>query len=87
MKAEEEFMIMKKIGVMSGTTSHRVGKVLKDWGYRSHNGAPTKMALSKGMVEEHHPIEDKPWISQYTWHVKKTCQVLKMAGVFNPENN
>lgn len=87
MKATEEFMIMKDIGAMVNSTSHRVGKVLKEWGYRLQNGNPSPLAVSEGMVEERHPIEEQPWIIQYAWHVEKTCEVLKLAGVFTPENN
>ena len=87
MKATEDFLIMKEIGALCGVTSHQVGKVLKDWGYRLPSGAPTPLALSDGMVEERHPIEDKPWISQYLWHVEKTCEVLELAGVMKIGNN
>ena len=39
----ELFVTMTDLGRRYGTTAHRVGKILKDWGYRS----PSTMEWSK----------------------------------------
>ena len=73
----EKFQSMREIGQMVGATSHKVGRVLTDQGYRC-DGKPTAKAFHEGMVTDRGSTN--PGTYFYVWDVKKTLPLLEAAG-------
>ena len=74
----EEYCNMKTIGQLYGLSSHKVGRELRDCGYRQ-DGKPTKKAYSEGMAVVRHDPEHPEWIS-YLWHRAKVTELLEDFG-------
>jgi len=76
----EMYLTMTELGRRYGASAHKVGKILKDWGYRDLQGMPTPLAQDDGMVEQR-AVEDRPWVSHWAWHFAKTSEILEFAGL------
>lgn len=72
---EKIYKTMKEIGAEIGMTSHKVGKRLKELGFRTGDGKPSKLAFASNMVEQKW-TEDR---QNYLWtrDVAKTTKALK----------
>lgn len=73
----ETFQSMTEIGRMVGTTSHKVGRILTEQGYR-RDGKPTGEAFADGMVTDRGSTN--PGTYFYIWNVEKTLPLLEAAG-------
>jgi hypothetical protein len=70
---------MRDIGKLYGISSHKVGKELKDLGYRDESGKPTQMARGLGLVREVYDGEHPEWLS-FIWNVAKVSELLEDFG-------
>jgi hypothetical protein len=82
---ENEYLTMREIGKSFGVTSHRVGKALKDLGYRNEKGQPSQRAFDEAFVAQRW-AEDRPEIYLWAWHGRKTTDLLKSAGWKRPDD-
>jgi hypothetical protein len=75
-----EFCTMREIATgYENCTSHKVGKELKELGYRDENGRPTRKAFAEGMVQQRHdPNRAQFYI--WAWNKAKVCQLLEDFG-------
>jgi hypothetical protein len=76
----KRFLTMSQIAKQLGSTSRKVGQVLKDEGYRLPDGEPSPLAFSQGMVEKR-SFQDRPFVIYWAWHKTKTKKVLASAGL------
>jgi hypothetical protein len=76
---EHEYRNMRDIGKMYGKSSHQVGRELRDSGYRTPDGKPTKRALAEGMAILQRNPENPEWIA-CAWNVAKVTYLLEAYG-------
>jgi hypothetical protein len=70
-----DFWTMKEIGAVFNTTSHKVGKKLKELGLRTADGRPSRQAFEAGLC-------DQRWTSDrmnycWAWHAEETVRLLR----------
>ncbi len=73
-----EFWTMKEIGKLYGTTSHQVGRKLKEIGLRTPEGKPSVRAFSLGLVDRRFNTDGPGYC--WAWHHERTCALLEDAG-------
>jgi len=73
-----EYWTMKEIGSLFRTTSHKVGKKLKEVGLRTPQGRPSQRAFEEGYVQQRWD-EDRP-VYVWAWHKNKTVALLEANG-------
>ncbi len=76
--ASSDYMTMREIGQVFGTTSHKVGKKLKEIGLRTLSGKPSRTAFEGGLC-------DQRWTQDMThycwaWHTERTVRLLRESG-------
>ena len=76
---KHEYSTMKQIGGIYGITSHKVGRKLKELGYRTEKGSPSKMAFDDGLVKQRWAQDS--FVYQWVWHTEKVADVLDEAGL------
>ncbi len=69
------------LGEIFGVSSHKVGKWLKELGYRTEDGKPSAKAFAYGYVRQE-PTGRAPGTYYYVWNADKTITVLEFAGHF-----
>ena len=74
-----ECATMKEIGKMFGMTSHKVGKALKEMGFRTEEGKPSDKAFALGLVEQKWTQDHQHYL--WAWHRQKTVGLLEQAGL------
>jgi hypothetical protein len=80
-----EYWTMREIGKLLGTTSHVIGKKLKEIGLRTPDGRPSHRAFAGGYC-------DQRWTEEMThycwaWHKDKTLRALEEAGMARTEES
>ncbi len=74
-----EFGTMKEIAAQyEGCTSHKVGRELKELGYRDDDGRPTRKAFAERMVEQRF-ASDRP-VYLWAWNKNKVANLLETFG-------
>ena len=68
----ESFVTMRDIGAEYGLTSHKLGRILTDQGFRQ-NGKPTGKAFNTGWVQQRFAPDSENYM--WAWHVGK-CRIL-----------
>jgi hypothetical protein len=76
---EAEFLTMKEIGKVFGTSSHVIGRKLKELGLRNSEGRPTQAAFQGNYC-------DRRWTSDglnycWAWQRDKTIELLLENGL------
>jgi len=75
-----EFCTMREIAALyQGCTSHKVGKELKELGYRTKDGKPSQKAFDEKMVAKRHDA-DRPEFYIWAWDCAKVCELLETFG-------
>ena len=74
---DETFQTMRDIGAEHGLTSHQLGRILTDQGFRQ-GGKPTTKAFGHGWVEQRFAPASANYI--WAWHVGKTRTLLEFLG-------
>ena len=75
-----EFWTMREIArLYEGCTSHKVGKELKELGYREENGRPTRKAFAENMVAQRHDANRSQFYI-WAWNRAKVCELLEDFG-------
>jgi hypothetical protein len=77
--SDSDYWTMRDIGKVFGTTSHVIGRRLKELGLRTWEGRPSREAFDRGLCE-------KRWTQNmdnycWAWHGPKTVQLLREVGV------
>ncbi len=75
-----EYWTMRELAKLFGSTSHKIGRVLKQLGLRLENGAPSSQALHQGLVKRR-PVYGREFHDVWTWHVGRTLPYLEAAGL------
>ena len=75
-----EYMTMREIAKLFGSTSHQIGRALKRLGLREENGEPSPRAHQLGLVHKR-PVYEKECFDVWTWHVEKTIPFLEADGL------
>lgn len=77
---ENEYTNMKEIArLFVGATSHKIGRELRDCGFRDQNGRATQKALGSGMAMLRRDPEHPAWVS-VAWNRAKVCELLDDFG-------
>ncbi len=76
---ENEYVCMRDIGRFYAVSSHKVGRELKELGYRSNDGKPTRRAIVEKIVREI-PVKDMPERKQWVWHKARVMELLEVFG-------
>ena len=74
---DDSFETMRDIGAEHGLTSHQLGKILTQQGFRQ-DGRPTSKAFQCGWVSERYAAGMTNYI--WAWHVGKTRTLLELLG-------
>jgi hypothetical protein len=75
-----EYWTMKEIAALyQGCTSHKVGKELKELGYRTPDGRPSQRAFGEGIVQQRHD-SNRPEFYVWAWNSAKVCDLLESFG-------
>lgn len=74
---------MKEIGQEFGTTSHKIGKVLKELGYRNEKGRPSEKAFEQNLVAQRWMGINYLW----AWDRDKTIGILEKYGLERVDND
>lgn len=72
----DDYLSLEEIGLFLGTTSHRIGRLLKALGYRTLDGKPSNKAIRVGLAQKrygHYTTDRYVW----AWHKKKIFPILK----------
>ncbi len=77
--SNEMYWTMKEIGAVFGVTSHKVGKKLKELGFRTPQGRPSQRAFNEGYVQQRWAWESEVYL--WAWHRDKTTALLEQAGM------
>jgi hypothetical protein len=72
---ENEFLIMREIGKLFGTTSHVIGRKLKELGLRDDNGKPSWTAFQGGYCQRRWTRNMARY--NWAWHGEKTVCLLQ----------
>ena len=75
-----EYWTQREIAKLFGSTSHKIGRVLKQLGLRLENGKPSSRAHQLGLVRKR-PVYGKEYFDVWTWHLGKTLPHLEPAGL------
>jgi len=76
----DQYWTMREIGALFGITSHKVGKTLKELGYRTPDGRPSQRAFDEGYVQQRWGFERQE-IYNWAWHKDKVTALLEQAGL------
>ena len=79
----DEYLAMKEIGIICGSTQRRIGRALAKLGLWIIGVSPTDKATAGGYVQ-YRQYPHRPDIGDRTlpvWHVKKTLAALKTVGI------
>lgn len=79
---DKSFATMRELGRLYGKSSHQVGRLLLDLGYRRKeqgNTYPSERAFSEGLVAKQWD-QERTGIFNWVWHVEKTSALLEMEG-------
>jgi len=74
-----EYMNMRDIGKPFGLSPTKVGRELRDCGYRGEDRKPTRKAYAEGMAVVKRDAEHPEWIA-YLWHRDKVTELLEDFG-------
>jgi hypothetical protein len=77
----QDFDVLTVIGRRYNSTSHRIGQLLKQHGYRDENGEPTEKARGFCWVKRY---EFKKGRSNWKWNVEKVINFLDALEAKNP---
>jgi hypothetical protein len=72
---KDEYLTMKEIGRLLGTTSHVIGRWLKEIGLRSRDGKPTRAAFAGGFCAQRWTKDGNNYC--WAWHRDRTVRVLE----------
>jgi hypothetical protein len=72
-----DYLTMRELGRLLGTTSHAVGRALKKVGLRTRDGKPSWAAFQGGFCDQRWYGENYVW----AWARDKTLRVLEEAGL------
>lgn len=75
-----DYDTMENIATFFGSTSHKVGRILKRLGWRLDNGEPSPQAHRLGLVRQR-PVYGREYYPVWLWHVEKTIPILQEAGL------
>lgn len=80
MEPDFDFDTMKNIGGSYSLTSHQLGKILKQHGFRDDQkpSQPTSLAEYCRMIRKRFDSDGTHFI--WEWHVKRTCMLLERLG-------
>ena len=77
-REKDKFVTMKELGQLLGLTNHQVGKMLKEMGYRTHDGKPSLVAFSLDMVQQR--FKPGSWERYcWAWSYNRTLPLLRDA--------
>jgi hypothetical protein len=76
----DEFYSMEELATFFGSTSHKIGRLLKTLGYRASDGTPTPKAKDAGLVKRRYG-KYSPDKYIWAWHPKNTAAILQQAGL------
>jgi len=77
---DTNFVNMREIARhLVDATSHKVGRELKDAGYRGDDGRPTKKAFGEGFAMLRRDADHPEWVA-VVWNKAKVCQLLEDFG-------
>jgi hypothetical protein len=78
-----EYLTQTQLGEIFGTTSHQVGRWLKELGLRTVNNQPSPTAIKGGLVQQ---VTMADGVCTFTtWHKEKTVALLERAGLREDE--
>lgn len=77
MTETKRYMLLKEMGVLFGTTSHQIGRKLKDLGLRTDDGKPSRAAFDRCLPGQKFHGDHFAW----SWAVPDTIQILEEAGL------
>jgi hypothetical protein len=78
-----DYMTMKEIGALFGTTSHKIGRELKALGWRTSEGKPSYAAFQAGLCEQRWTQD---WMNYcWAWDCEKTVRLLEENGFVRTE--
>ena len=75
----DAYWTMTEIGKLYGATPHKVGRELKELGYRTPDGRPSQKAFGEQMVQQRHDA-DRPEFYIWAWNREKVCDLLETFG-------
>lgn len=76
---KDDYWTMREIGRLFDLSSHKIGKKLKQLGYRTPDGKPSHKAFDEALVKQRW-ADDQP-VYLWAWHRDKTVAVLEQAGL------
>ena len=82
---KSDYSTMKEIGEEFGVTSHKIGKVLKDLGYRTDKGRPSDKAFEECLVNQRWTDDSFNYL--WAWDREKTIGILEKAGLRKVNND
>lgn len=73
-----DYSTMKELGTIFGTTSHKVGRKLREMGLRTRDGKPSPTAFRAGLCGQR-------WTHDHTnycwaWHTEKVTKMIRENG-------
>lgn len=74
-----KYKTMKEIGVQVGATSHAIGKKLKQLGYRTDAGKPSKQAFDEELVGERWTPDRLHYA--WAWDAEKVIPLLEQSDL------
>ena len=74
-----DYMNMRDIGKPFGLSPTKVGRELRDCGYRDEDGRATHMALGSRMAVLRRDAEHPEWIT-VVWNKVMVCELLEDFG-------
>lgn len=72
---ENGYALQEELGTLYGESSHKVGKRLRELGYRDKDGRPTLKAFSERLIAP----RGSPKFT-WAWNIQKNCALLEAAG-------
>jgi hypothetical protein len=76
--SRQNYKTMRAIGAEVGLTSHKIGKALKETGYRDLQGKPSDKAFSEELVKDLPSTQPGTYI--WGWDSDRTISILKENG-------
>jgi len=70
----EAFKSMKEIGATINLSSHKVGKLLKELGYRTQEGKPSQKAFEEGLCQPRWSQSGEKYL--WVWRENKVIDLL-----------
>lgn len=80
---ENGYLLMSELGNSCGLSSHKVGRILKELGYRTEAGKPSKRAFDEKLVAPRF-ADDRPDVYSWAWRADKVLGILKAMGADTP---